>query len=63
MVRVFAPGDTGTTVTGTKAGYLTIDDTDATTTDTNNTPLRSEGMFYPVKCAGHRGHARKRYLH
>ena len=48
MVRVFSPGDPSGTLTGTRAGYLTIDDTDATTTDTNNTPLRSEGMFYPV---------------
>ena len=46
MVRVFNEGAAGTTVTGTKAGYVTIDDTDTETTDTDNTPLRSEGMFY-----------------
>ena len=49
MVKVFAPGDaTADAVTGTKAGYLTIDDGDTETTDTNNTPLRSLGMFYPT---------------
>lgn len=49
MVKVFSEGDdAGTAVTGTKAGYLTIDDANTATTDTNNTALRSEGMFYPV---------------
>ena len=47
MVKVYSAA-TGTTMTGTKAGYLTIDDTNADTTDTNNTALRSEGMFVPV---------------
>ena len=35
-----------TTRAGSKAGYLTIDDGDADTTDTNNTRLRSVGMHY-----------------
>ena len=48
MVRVFSPGASGTDVTGTKAGYLTIEDTSITGTEVNNVPLRSEGMFYPV---------------
>ena len=39
-VRVYAPGTQ--TLMGTKAGYVTIG---ADGTDTNNTPLRSEGMF------------------
>ncbi len=47
-VRVFAPGDAATTETGTRAGYVTVDDQDTETTDTNNTALRSEGMFVPV---------------
>ena len=47
MVNVYSAA-TGTDVTGTKAGYLTLDDADTETTDTNNTALRSEGMFVPV---------------
>ena len=47
LVNVYSAA-TGTDVTGTKVGYLTIDDGDADTTDTNNTALRSEGMFVPV---------------
>lgn len=47
MVNVYSAA-TGTDVTGTKAGYLTIDDADAETEDANNTALRSEGMFVPV---------------
>ena len=47
LVKVYSAA-TGTDVMGTKKGYLTIDDADNTTTDTNNTALRSEGMFVPV---------------
>ena len=47
LVNVYSAA-TGTDVTGTKAGYLTIDDNNGDTTDTNNTALRSEGMFFPV---------------
>ena len=47
MVNVYSAA-TGTTVTGTAAGYVTIDDADADTEDANNTALRSEGMFVPV---------------
>ena len=47
MVNVYSAA-TGTTVTGTKAGYLTLDDADTETDDDNNTALRSEGMFVPV---------------
>ena len=43
MVRVYAPA--ADEQTGTKAGYLTINGDDPLTTDTNNTALRSEGMF------------------
>ncbi len=48
MVKVYSAAATGTTVMGTKAGYLTLDDADTETDDDNNTPLRSEGMFVPV---------------
>ena len=44
MVRIAKAGTDQ--VTGTKAGYLTINDNDDTTTDTHNTPLKSIGMFY-----------------
>ena len=46
MVRVFAEGDTtGDALEGTKAGYISIDDTDTDGADTDNVALRSEGMF------------------
>ena len=47
MVRVFAEGDTtAVPLTGTKAGSISIDDTTtANVLETNNVPLRSEGMF------------------
>ena len=51
LVNVYSAGATGTDVEGTKAGYITIDDTDPDTIDTNNTALRSEGMFVPVTAA------------
>lgn len=51
MVRVFN-GGTGAAVTGTKAGYISIDVTaTADTTETNNVALRSEGMFYAAGTA------------
>ena len=52
MVRVFSPGASGSDVSGTKAGYISVDPaTGAASTDAahaNNTALRSEGMFVPV---------------
>ena len=49
MVRVFAPGATGTDVTGTRPGFISIDVTaTGDVTEMNNVALRSEGMFYPV---------------
>ena len=43
-LRVYAPGTAS--LMGSKAGYLTIqDNSEDTIDDTNNTPLRSEGMF------------------
>ena len=47
---VYNQGDS--TENGTKAGYLTVDDNDDETTDTNATPLKSEGMFYAAGAAG-----------
>ena len=46
MVKVYAPG--AGSEEGTKAGYVSLDDNVADNTDTNNTALRSEGMFVPV---------------
>jgi hypothetical protein len=53
MVYVFAYNETDPDVTATAnartstmMGKLTVDDGDDETTDTNNTSLRSEGMFY-----------------
>ena len=49
MVRVFAPGDPAEdAVSGTKAGYLTIEDDGTIGADVNNVPLTSLGMFYPT---------------
>ncbi len=49
MVNVYAPGGAGATpVTGSKPGRVSISDGDDDTDDTNNTALRSEGMFVPV---------------
>ncbi len=51
MVDVFAydvaadSTTAGDRPTGTKSGYVTIDDNDAATDDTNNTPLKYEGMY------------------
>ena len=51
MVRVFNEG-TAAAVTGTKAGYISIDVTaTADVTETNNVALRSEGMFYAAGAA------------
>lgn len=47
LVNVYSAA-AGASVTGTKAGYLTLDDGATETDDTNNTALRSEGMFVPV---------------
>ena len=49
-VKVYAAGDDDQN-TGTKAGYLSIDDADTTdvneeTTNANNVPLKSEGSYY-----------------
>ncbi len=46
-VRPFSQGASGTDVTGTRAGYISIQ-TDATGNEANNVALRSEGMFVPV---------------
>ena len=57
MVKVYAPATGGTDVMGTKAGYLSIDDNVTDNTDTHNTPLRSEGMFYAAGVADGDCHA------
>ena len=49
MVKVYSAG--ADEATGTKAGYLTIVDGDADTTDTNNTPLKSVGMYHSAGTA------------
>ena len=46
LVKVYSAA-TDTTVTGTKAGYITIQ-TDAEGDEENNVALRPEGMFYSV---------------
>ena len=52
MVKVFSAGDPGTTRTGTRPGYISIDSTSGVASteaaDANNTALRSVGTFYPV---------------
>ena len=40
------------TESGTKAGLITIEDTDTTETDENNVRLKSEGTFYAAGAAG-----------
>ena len=44
MVPVYSLGTM--TYTGTKAGFVTVDDSDPATDDANNTPVDSEGMYY-----------------
>ena len=46
MVKVYHEG--GDTETGTKAGYITIPDTETTEEDVNNVRLKSEGIYYPA---------------
>ena len=51
MVKVFAPADATEFRTGTKQGFISIDNTGAESTDMaeiNKTALRSLGMFYPA---------------
>ena len=38
--------------TGTKAGYITIEDADTDETDENNVALKSEGLFFAAASAG-----------
>ena len=44
--NVYVYNEGSSAVTGTKAGYLTIEDTDTTENDENNVRLKSEGTFY-----------------
>ena len=46
MARVYSPAASVFGSTGTKAGYLTIEDPDTNETDVNNVPLKSEGTWY-----------------